>query len=138
MGRIILAIIIGFIVWTVLLIGTDSIWLALSPDWFGKHQTALQAAVNNKTPFMADSTILIITLIRCLILSIISGFLAAWIARENVKSTLGLGILLLLFGAFVHSMMWSNVPYWYHISILGSVIPMTIFGGKLKKQRWIP
>jgi len=134
MWRIILGAIIGFIVWTILLLVSDAVWLALSPDWFGKHQAEFQAAVENKTPFMADSGVLIIAVIRSAILSIIAGFVAALIAKENVKSPLLLGILLLAFGSFIHSMILNNVPFWYHILILLPLIPLAILGGKLKKN----
>ncbi len=134
MWRIILGAIIGFIVWTILLLVSDAVWLALSPDWFGKHQVEFQAAVENKTPFMADSGVLIIAVIRSAILSIIAGFVAALIAKENVKSPLLLGILLLAFGSFIHSMILNNVPFWYHILILLPLIPLAILGGKLKKN----
>lgn len=134
MIRIILGAIVGFIVWTILLLSSDSIWAALSPDWYGKHQTELEAAINNKTPFMADSTILIIAGIRSAIFSFITGFVAASISKENFKSPLLLGIFLLAFGSFVHSIIWNNVPLWYHFLILLPLIPLTILGGKFKKK----
>ena len=134
MVRIILAIIVGFIVWSILWVGSDFVLMAVSPDWYGKHQTNLEAAALNRTPFMSDSLVLIIALIRSVIFSIISGFLAASIARENTKSTLGLGILLLLFGIYIQSIFWNNAPLWYHIPFLALLIPMTILGGKLKNS----
>jgi len=134
---IILGAIAGFIVWTIFLIGSDQIWIALSPDWYGRHQTELAAAVSNKTPLMADSTILMIAVIRSAIFSIITGFIAAWIAKENFKSPLLLGIFLLAFGIFIHSMILDNVPFWYHILILLPLIPLTLLGGKLKKQNQV-
>jgi hypothetical protein len=133
MGRIIFGAVVGFIVWTILLLGSDTVWAALSPDWYVKHQTALQEAITNKTPMVADSTILIIAGIRSAILSFITGFLAAVVAKENFKSPLLLGILLLAFGAFIHSLLWNHVPLWYHFLILLPLIPMTLLGGKLKK-----
>lgn len=132
MGRIILGAIVGFIVWTILLIGSDQIWLLLSPEWYGTHQKLLSEAVTYKTPFMADSTVLIIAVVRSAILSIISGFIAALIAKENFKSPLLLGILLLAFGCFIHSMILNNVPIWYHFGILFPLIPFAMLGGKLK------
>jgi xanthine/uracil permease len=83
--RIILGAIVGFIVWSVLWVGSDFILMAISPDWYGRHHTALAAAVENKTAFMSDSTILIIALIRSVVFSIISGYIAALIAGENKK-----------------------------------------------------
>jgi hypothetical protein len=134
MVRIILGAIAGFMVWTIFLIGSDQIWIALSPDWYGRHQTDLRAAIDNKTPLMADTAILIVAVIRSAILSIISGFAAALIARENFKSPLLLGILLIAFGCFIHSMIWNNVPFWYHVLILLPLIPMTVLGGKFRKN----
>ncbi len=134
MLKIILGVVVGFTIWLVFLLGSDFIWIAVSPDWYGRHQAELETAVNNKTPFMADSLILIIAVARNIIFSIIAGFIAALIAKENFKSPLGLGILLLAFGIFIHSMFWNNAPLWYHFLNLLVVIPMTLFGGKLRKN----
>ncbi len=134
MTRIILGIIVGFIVWSILWVGSDAVLSAISPGWYGKNLNELAAAMENKTAgYMADSTLLVIGLIRSVIISLVSGFVAASIARENVKSTLGLGVLLLLFGAFVQIIYWNYVPLWYNIPFLILLIPMTILGGKLKK-----
>ena len=134
MLKIILGAIVGFIVWTILLLGSDAVWVALSPDWYGKHQTALEAAISNKMPFIADSTILIIAVIRSAIFSLVTGFIAALIARENFKSPLLLGIFLLAFGSFIHSIIWNNVPLWYHVLILLPLIPLTILGGRFRTR----
>ena len=137
MGRIILGIIVGFITWAILWVGSDFVLMAILPDWYGKHHKALESAVNNRTPFTSDSVILIIALIRSVIISIISGFLAALIAEENSKSTLGLGMLLFAFGIFVQSVYWNYAPLWYHVLFLALLIPMTVLGGKLKKKKVI-
>lgn len=134
MVRIILGAVVGFIVWTIFLLTSDYIWAAFSPEWYAGHQSQLQAAVNNKTPFMADSTILIIAVIRSAIFSVITGFIAAWISKENFKSPLLLGIFLLAFGGFIHSMILDNVPFWYHLLILLPLIPLALIGGRLKKN----
>lgn len=133
MVRIILGAVVGFIVWTIFLIGSDQIWIALSPDWYGKHQTDFAAAVTNKTPFTADTTVMIIAVIRSAIFSLVTGFIAALISKESFKSPLLLGIFLLAFGGFIHSMILNNVPFWYHLLILLPLIPMTLLGGRLKK-----
>ena len=134
MGRVIAGAVVGFIVWTVFLIGSDRIWVSLSPGWYGRHQMEFEAAVNNQTPFTADSTILLIAVVRSAVFSVITGFIAALISKENFKSPLLLGIFLLAFGSFIHSMILNNVPFWYHVLILLPLIPLTILGGKLKKQ----
>ena len=133
MMRIILGAIVGFIVWTILLFVTDKILEIASPDWYGRISAELLAAVENKTPYTTDTWIMILTGTRSAILSVISGFVAALISKENFKSPFLLGIFLLAFGIFVHSIFWNYVPFWYHILILLPLIPLTLLGGKFRK-----
>ena len=133
MLRIILGIIAGFIVWSLLWVGSDAVFGVISPDW-GKKSADFQAATENKMPFTLDSWIFIVLLIKSFIVSIISGLITAWIARENMKSTVGLGILLLVFGLFVQASLWNYMPLWYHIPFLLMLIPMTVLGGKLLRK----
>ena len=134
MVRIILGVVVGFIVWSALWVGGDAVFSAISPDW-GKTSADFRAAVENKTPFALGSAILLTLLIKSFIVSIISGFVTALIAKENRKSTLVLGILLLIFGIFIQSVYWNYMPLWYHIPFLALLIPLTILGGKLKRRK---
>jgi hypothetical protein len=133
MLRVVLAIIAGFIVWSVLWVGSDAVFSLISPDWWGKTSSEFRAAVENRTPYALGSTVLLLLLVKSVITSVISGFITALIAKENAKSTFGLGILLLLFGIFTQAAHWSYMPLWYHVPFLLLLIPMTILGGKLKK-----
>ena len=133
MLRVILGIVAGFIAWSILWVGSDQLLQTLSPEWYGAHQVAFQKAMFNKTEFTPDSTILILNLIRSVIISIMSGFLAAFIARGNRNAPLGLGILLLAFGLLVQVVAWGYMPLWYHVVFLALLIPMTMLGGRLKK-----
>ena len=133
MVRIILGVIAGFIAWSILWVGSDVVFSALSSEW-GKTSADFQAAVAGKTPFTLSSAVLIALLIKSFIVSVISGFVTALIAGENTKSTLVLGVVLLLFGIFVQASHWNYMPLWYHLTFLILLIPMTILGGKLKKQ----
>ena len=132
MVRIILGIIVGFVVWSVLWVGSDAVMSVISSDW-GKTSADFRAAVENKMPYALSATVMITLLIKSFIVSIISGFVTALIARENVKSTFVLGVLLLIFGVFVQMAHWNYMPLWYHIPFLVLLIPMTILGGRLKK-----
>ncbi len=132
MLRVILGVIIGFFVWSFLWVGSDALFSAISPSWYGKHQNEFGQAINSQADFSVDSTILILGLFRSVLFSIIAGFITALTARENTISTFLLGILLLLFGIFIQSIFWNYVPLWYHISFLLLLIPMTVLGGKLK------
>jgi hypothetical protein len=131
MVRIILGIIVGYIVWTVLWLGSDAIFSAISSDWSTKS-LEFRTAVEKNIPYTPDSMILIVLLVKSVIVTIISGFAAALVARENIKSTIGLGFLLLISGIFVQLMHWNYMPLWYHIPFLLMLIPMTILGGKVR------
>jgi hypothetical protein len=134
MLRIILGAIAGFILWSILWVGSDAALSAISPDWWGKTSLEFRAAVENKTPYSLDSIVLIMLLVKSIIISVISGFVTAIIAKENAKSTLLLGILLVLFGIFIQSIYWNYMPLWYHIPFLLLLIPMSMLGGKLRKS----
>ena len=134
MVRIILGVIVGFIIWSALWVGSDAVFSAISPDW-GNTSADFRAAVENKMPFTLSSAILLTLLIKSFIVSIISGFVAALIAKENRKSTLVLGVLLLIFGILIQTVYWNYVPLWYHIPFLLMLIPMTILGGKIRMQK---
>lgn len=134
MLRIILGVIVGFIVWSILWVGTDAVLAMLSPTWYGAHQERFALAMVNQDAFTADSTILLINLFRSVIVSILSGFIAAMVAGENRRSTLILGIVLLLVGILVEIMAWNYLPIWYHFVFLILIVPTTILGGKLKRS----
>lgn len=134
MIRIILGVIVGFIAWSILWIGSDQVLRSASPSWYGAEQTALEKALFNNTEFAANTLILLFQLVRSFIISILSGFLCAFVATENRRSTVILGILLLVFGLFVQIGIWNHLPVWYHIIFLGALTPMTVIGGRIKRD----
>lgn len=133
MLRIILGIIVGFTLWSILWVGSDALFSVISPDWYGRTSADFRTAVADNAPYTLDSTVLVMLLIKSVIVSIITGYVTALIAGENIKSTIGLGILLLLFGIFIQALHWNYMPLWYHIPFLVLLVPMTILGGKLRK-----
>jgi hypothetical protein len=136
MVRIVLGVIAGFFAWAIVWVGSEKILSAISPEWFGAHQLAFQAAIEHGGPFTADTTILLMHIVLGSIVSVMSGFLAALIAGENKRTPLILGLLLLAFGLLKAVMSWAYVPIWYHVIFTAILIPMTIMGGKLKTTAW--
>ena len=134
MVRIILGVIAGFLVWSIVWIGSDQVLMNLSSGWYGAHQLSFETAMLNQTPFTPDNTILVMHIVRSIIISLMAGFLAAFIANENKKAPLILGVLLLLFGLMVQIMAWNYLPVWYHVAFLALLVPVTVLGGKLKKS----
>lgn len=132
MVRVILGVIVGFIVWSILWLGSDQLLINLSRQWYGKHQYAFEDAMLNGAAFTPENTILLMHLVRAVLISLMSGFIAAFIAGENRKSPLALGILLFLFGLMVEIMAWNYLPIWYHAVFLLLLVPVTLIGGRLK------
>jgi len=132
MIRIILAGIVGFVAWSIMWVGSERVLSIASPSWFGVHQIAFEKATLNKEAYTPDTTILVLNVVRGTIVTIIAGFLTALISRENRRSTLILGILLVAFGLVVVVMTWHIIPLWYHVLFTLMLIPMTIVGGRLK------
>ena len=133
MLRIILGVVAGFIAWTILWVGSDQILRSFSPGWYANQQYGLEAAVQNQTPFIPDTAILLMDLGRAAIITIMAGFIAAVAAGENRKTPLVLGVLLVIVGVAFQMAVWSYIPIWYHIIFLGLLIPLTILGGKMKQ-----
>ena len=134
MVRIILAVIGGFLAWSILWVGTDQVLISMFPDWYGAHQLGFEKAFTNKTAFEASTTILGLHLVREVLISLADGYLTALIAGENRRSTLILGVLLLLFGIGVQAMAWNDIPVWYHFLFLFLLVPLTVMGGKLRSK----
>ncbi|HLM60125.1 MAG TPA: hypothetical protein VK308_04925 [Pyrinomonadaceae bacterium] len=133
MLRIILGVIAGFIVWSIVWVGMDSLLAVLSPGWFGKNFTEFQNAVSHNEPFTPPVSVSVYLIFQSILCSLIAGFTAAAIAKESRKTTPVLGILLLLTGIFVEAAHWNYFPIWYHVLFLLFLIPATVLGGRLRR-----
>lgn len=133
MVRIILGIIVGFVVWSIIWVGSDQFLHALSRDWYGAQKDAMALAVVNQESYSGDAVIVLIDLVRSIIATIMAGFLAAVVAGENRKSPLILGIILLIVGLAVQIHLWNVFPVWFHLIFWALLIPMSILGGKMKQ-----
>ena len=132
MIRLVLAVIVGFLAWSIMWVGSERVLSIASPDWFGAHQIAFEKATLNKEAYTPDTTILILNIVRGTLVTIMTGFLTALISGENKRSALILGVLLVAFGLVVVVMTWQIIPLWYHVMFTLMLIPMTIVGGRLK------
>jgi uncharacterized membrane protein YeaQ/YmgE (transglycosylase-associated protein family) len=130
MLRILLGVIAGFVAWSIMWVGSNEV-LALWIGWYGAEQLAFEKALTNQDQFSASIAFLSINVIRSVIISLLAGFLTAFVANENRKSTAILGVLLLAFGLMVEITAWKYIAIWYHIVFLTLLIPLTIIGGRL-------
>ena len=130
MGRIVLGVIAGFFAWVIVWVGSEKILSAIWPA-FGAHQRAFEEVVKNGCQFTAQTTMLLTHIVLGSIVSVMSGSVAALIARENTRAPLVLGFLLLTLGLLKAVMSWQYVPIWYHVIFTAILLPMVIMGGKL-------
>ena|SRR5882757_8894438 len=133
MLRIVLGVIAGFIAWLIVWIGSEKILSALWPA-FGANQRAFEDAVKNgpgASGFMADTTMLLTHIALGLIVSLLSGILAALIAGENSRAPMVLGFVLWALGILKAYMSRPYAPIWYHVIFTAILLPMAILGGKL-------
>jgi hypothetical protein len=63
--------------------------------------------------------------------SVLSGFVAALIAKERVKSPAAAGLVLLAFFLPFHISIWSKFPVWYHLVFFTSLPLLSLAGGYL-------
>jgi hypothetical protein len=134
MARIVLGVIAGFFGWLIVWFGSETILSAISPEWFGAHQAAFQSAIENDGPFAPDPIILLIHCFLASIVSLLSGFVAAVVAGENIRAPLLLGFLLLAMGLLKAAMSWRIVPVWYHVIFTAILLTMAVLGGKVKSD----
>ena len=64
-----------------------------------------------------------------------AGLVTTVIARRSLLATLMPGALLLVVFIPVHIMLWDKFPVWYHLTFLGSLVPLTYAGGKIAESR---
>jgi hypothetical protein len=129
--RIVLGAIAGFFAWATAWFGCEAV-LSTTWAWYGLHQGAFQAAVVDGGSFTANSSLLLIHIVLGSIISVMSGFVAALIARENRRAPLVLGLLLLGVGVLKAVLSWPYVPIWYHITFTAMLVPMALVGGRLR------
>lgn len=133
MVRIVLGVISGFVVWSIVWLGSDQLLQDISPAWLGAYSQSAEKSIVNGTDFEIDSTIALITLIRSILTSLFSGYVAALVAGESRRTGLILGVILLAVGIAVEVMTWRLNPVWYHALFLLLLIPVTMLGASLRR-----
>ncbi|MCB9844644.1 MAG: hypothetical protein H6811_01465 [Phycisphaeraceae bacterium] len=120
MKRAIIAVVVGYGVWTLL-------WLGGNAVLFAEAAEAVGAGVRYDAPGPLAGVLAL-----SLVGSIVGGGLAGWIARGRSRGVgLVLGALLLLTGIGVQMGVWSLMPTWYHLVFLGLLLPVTFLAARL-------
>ena len=109
----------GFILWSVLWVGSNSIAMAVAPDHY--------AADGSTT-----STPLLLTfLVLSVVFSLAAGRVTARLAPAR-RTTHGviLGVLLTAVGVAVQFQYWDVMPLWFHVPFLVCLLPASWLGAK--------
>ncbi len=123
MVRGILAIIVGFVLWSVIWVGGNAVVLA---------DAGSRMAKADKVDDPAELGVALGLSIAC---SLIAGLAAGLIAGRPSRAPLILAGLLLLVGAAVQSAVWNLMPAWYHAAFLVLLVPITLLGARLAGRR---
>ncbi len=125
MNRILVGLVVGFIVWSVLWLGTDEL-LKFVPTFY--PTTDIDGSLN-----VVPTNFLLIKLLLSIIFSLLAGLIAASISRETMKAPLILGFMLLVVGIFFQFGARNILPLWYHLTFIILLLPMTLLGARLRK-----
>ena len=113
----------GFVLWTVLWLGTNAATVAAAPDSFADDGST------------SSSAILLLFVVLSAVFSVASGWLAVRLAKgASTRPATILGVLLLLTGIGVQASVWSSLPIWYHLIFLALLFPAAVFGGRLAAE----
>ena len=138
MIRIILSTIASFIFWLVAWFALEALLSFVGPDWFGAQQSAFQNALVAGGEFNPTPAYLVAQIILASISTVLSGFLASMLAKENKRTSTILGVLLLSLGLVKVTMSWGLIPIWHHLVFLMILVPLAKVGGKLRTDKSEP
>ncbi|MBV7331342.1 hypothetical protein KFU94_24515 [Chloroflexi bacterium TSY] len=118
MLRNILAVFVGFILWTLLWLSGNALLRFLSPAAFHPDGTTENFAI-------------LLTILGLSILcSIVAGVItASLVYNMRMQIVLILAFIQLGVGIFVQSKYWDSLPLWYHLMFLTMLAPSILFGG---------
>jgi hypothetical protein len=124
MGRIVFAVIAGFVVWTAL-------WLAV-----GMTAQKIAPGAVPADQFVESTGALVIFIVFSVIISIVSGVVAVRIAPGAAGKAAGIlaGVLLIV-GIGVEVGGWDTTPVWYHIVFLVLLVPSVLTGARIGRPR---
>ncbi|HMA00980.1 MAG TPA: hypothetical protein VKP02_01340 [Gemmatimonadaceae bacterium] len=118
-----LAVVAGYVLWSMLWLGLNQVLLILG------------VLTPSTTEPLTSATPLLLLLIGSVLLSLVSGYVAARIAGSAwALCVIVLGVMLLLTGIFVEIQVWYRIPLWYHVSFLVLLIPMTFLGARMRAR----
>ena len=65
--------------------------------------------------------------------SLVAGAAAGLIARTSKRVPWIIGVILLVSFIPSHVALWSRFPIWYHLTFLGTLVPLVVLGSRLAR-----
>jgi uncharacterized membrane protein (DUF485 family) len=116
--RSIVAVIVGSGVWGVL-------WVA--------SNAALASRIQETGGRISSLPALTLLLILSFILSVVAGYVTAWLAKkEEIRHGVLLGLLQLAIGIFFTVQYYDLTPFWYNVLFLALLIPGNVLGAGIR------
>lgn len=114
----IVAVVAGYLFWTVIFLGG------------GAGIRSLRPAVHDENGLTTDTSTLLIYLAISIVASLTAGFVCAKLADDKSwKFVTILALLLLATGIPVQLSAGAALPFWYNAAFLLLLVPMTLIGG---------
>ena len=127
MMRRALAVIVAYLVWTALWLGSGASLGAAFPE-------ALEAYEAGEP--ITETGYLVSALGLSVVCSFVAGIVCGKLARERSSgAALVLGAALLLTGIGVQASAWSLMPVWYHLVFLALLLPVVKWAAWLAARR---
>lgn len=124
--RIVLGVIAGLVAWAVVVTVCD---VAMRKLWLD------YALVEKSLAFTLP--MMIARLSESAVSSVLSGFAAAFVAKERIKASLVAGAIILAMFLPTHISIWHKFPVWYHLTFLTSLPLLSLAGGLLRRPATI-
>ena len=122
-GRLVLAVVAGFALWSALWLIAGVVVLAVAPDAYGEDGRTV-----------TSSATLILFILVAAVVSLVAGWVTALIGREAGRTAaMILAVVLLLVGLGVEIGSWQYAPIWYHLVFLGLLVPATMAGAAIRR-----
>lgn len=121
--RICLGALVGVVVWVVVVTVCDRVIRRVWVD-YAQVEKSLAFTLSMMLTRLSEST-------AC---SVLSGFVAALISKERIKSAASAGVVLLAMFLPLHISIWSKFPPWYHLYFLTSLPVFSLAGGLLSRM----
>jgi hypothetical protein len=119
-GRNILGVVAGYVIWTVLWLGGNAVLFSEAGEVIAAGKPLTEVGTLGG----------IITL--SVVCSLAAGAGAARIGTERVdRGVMVLACLLFLTGVMVQTSIWELMPVWHHLTFLALIVPVVLLGGRL-------